>query len=259
MEVMLLKDVYKLGRAGEVKRVADGYGRNYLIPQGLATLATPGALKQSDRIQAAAEAERARLNIELTAVHEQLNGLQLNFPVKAGETGKLYGSVTTQMISEAIMESKGIEVDRSQIDSEPIRALGVHAVGARLTVDLIPELTIVVHREELPPESAFDQVVEELEAAGTFSDLQAELEAEEAEAEAEEAAQLMEKAEETSAGELEAGVEPSGELVEDTLLEAEAPAESSEVPPQLSEQEVEGDSSMDVDSPQEEVEEDDAS
>lgn len=195
MEVMLLKDVYKLGRAGEVKRVADGYGRNYLIPKGLATLATPGALKQADRIQAAAEAERARLNQELTAVYEQLNGLQLNFPVKAGETGKLYGSVTTQMISEAIMESKGIEVDRAQIDSEPIRSLGVHPISARLTVDLIPELTVVVHREELSPDSAFDQVVEEPEGVGSFADLQAELEAEEAEAEAEETAQEMQEGE----------------------------------------------------------------
>jgi large subunit ribosomal protein L9 len=185
MEVMLLKDVFKLGRAGDVKRVADGYGRNYLIPQGLATMATPGALKQTDRIRAAAELERARLNKELTAVHEQLNGLQLNFPVRAGETGKLYGSVTNQMISEAIGEQLGIEVDRHQIDSEPLKTLGVHTVSARLTVDLIPELTIVVHREDLPPESAFEvEEVEEVEeeAIGTFSDLQAELEAEEAEA-----------------------------------------------------------------------------
>lgn len=185
MNVMLLKDVFKLGLAGEVKRVADGYGRNYLIPQGLATLATPGALKQADRIRAAAELERARLNKELTAVYEQLNGLQLNFPVRAGETGKLYGSVTNQMISEAIQGQLGIEVDRHQIDSEPLKTLGVHRISARLTVDLVPELTIVVHREDLPPESAFE--VEEVEAAeeeaiGTFSDLQAELEAEEAEA-----------------------------------------------------------------------------
>ena len=181
MEVMLLKDVYKLGRAGEVKRVANGYGRNFLIPQGLATMATPGALTQSGRIMASAEEERARLNQELTAVYEQLNDLQLNFPVKAGETGKLYGSVTTQMISEAIMELKGIEVDRMQIVSEPIRSLGVHPVKARLTVDLIAELAIVVHREELPPESAFEQVVEEAEDTEVFADLQAELEAEETE------------------------------------------------------------------------------
>jgi len=186
MEILLLKDVYKLGLAGEVKRVADGYGRNFLIPKGMAMLATPGALTQSDRIRAAAQEQRARLNHELTAVFEELNGLQLNFPVKAGETGKLYGSVTTEMISLAIMETKGIELDRSQIASEPLRSLGVHPVKARLTLDLIPELTVVVHREELPPESAFEQQVEEAEDLGTFADLQAELEAEEAEQLAEE-------------------------------------------------------------------------
>jgi large subunit ribosomal protein L9 len=179
-----------------VKRVANGYGRNFLIPQGMATMATPGALTQSGRIMASAVEERARLNQELTAVYEQLNDLQLNFPVKAGETGKLYGSVTTQMISEAIMELKGIEVDRMQIVSEPIRALGVHPVKARLTVDLIAELAIVVHREELPPESAFEQVVEEAEDTEAFADLQAELEAEEAEAKAAAEAEESEQAEE---------------------------------------------------------------
>ena len=185
MRVLLLKDVYKLGRAGDVKRVADGYGRNYLIPQGMATLATPGALKQSDRIRSAGELKRAQLNQEMTSVHSQLDGLQLNFPVKAGETGRLYGSVTHQMLTEAILQRKGIPVERSQILGEPIRSLGVHKVKVRLTVDLIPELAIVVHREELPPESAFEQVEaerEQAEAAGSFSDLQAELEAQEAEA-----------------------------------------------------------------------------
>jgi len=185
MRILLLKDVYKLGRAGDVKRVADGYGRNYLIPQGMATLATPGALKQADRIRSAAEVKRAQLNQEMTSVYSQLDGLQLNFPVKAGETGRLYGSVTHQMLTEAVQQRKGIAVERSQILGEPIRSLGVHKVKVRLTVDLIPELAVVVHREELPPESAFEQVEperEQAEAAGSFSDLQAELEAQEAEA-----------------------------------------------------------------------------
>lgn len=185
MRVLLLKDVYKLGRAGDVKRVADGYGRNYLIPQGMATLATPGALKQADRIRSSAEVKRAQLNQEMTAVFSQLDGLQLNFPVKAGETGRLYGSVTHQMLTEAVQQRKGITVERSQILGEPIRSLGVHRVKVRLTVDLIPELAVVVHREELPPESAIEQVEaepEQPEAAGSFSDLQAELEAQEAEA-----------------------------------------------------------------------------
>lgn len=187
MKVMLLKDVYKLGRAGDVKRVAAGYGRNYLIPQGMATLATAGALKQADRIREAAAEERAQLNQELTAVYERLNGLQLNFPMRAGETGKLYGSVTTQMISEGVREATGVEVERHQIDSEPLKTLGVHPVSVRLTLDLIPELTVVVHEEGLPPESAFEveEAEAEAEVVGGFSDLQAELEAEEAEAEME--------------------------------------------------------------------------
>lgn len=185
MQVLLLKDVYKLGRAGDVKRVADGYGRNFLIPQRMATLATPGALKQADRIRSSAEVLRAQLNQEMTAVFNQLDGLQLNFPVKAGETGRLYGSVTHQMLTEAIQQRKGITVERSQIIGEPIRSIGVHKVRVRLTVDLIPELAVVVHREELAPESAFEQAEaepEQAEAVGSFSDLQADLEAQAAEA-----------------------------------------------------------------------------
>jgi large subunit ribosomal protein L9 len=237
MEIMLLKDVFKLGLAGDVKRVADGYGRNYLIPQGLATLATPGALKQADRIRASAEIVRARLNKELTAVFDQLNGLQLNFPVRAGETGKLYGSVTNQMISEGILEAKGIEVDRHQIDSEPLKTLGVHTVKARLTVDLIPELTIVVHDEDLSPESAFelDEVApEEEEAVGVFSDLQAELEAEEAEAIAEAKAEEgeAERAEVIAEADAEEGkieqVEPIVEAITDEVAESEEVVDQSD-------------------------------
>jgi large subunit ribosomal protein L9 len=197
MRVLLLKDVYKLGRAGDVKRVADGYGRNFLIPQRMATLATPGALKQADRIRSSAEVQRAQLNQEMTAVFNQLDGLQLNFPVKAGETGRLYGSVTHQMLTEAIQQRKGITVERSQIIGEPIRAIGVHKVKVRLTVDLIPELAVVVHREELAPESAFEQAEaepEQAEAVGSFTDLQADLEAQAAEASRKDAERTRESA-----------------------------------------------------------------
>lgn len=227
MKVLLLKDVYKLGRAGEVHQVAAGYGRNYLIPRGMATLATAGALKQADRIMQSATVERARLNQELEAVYERLNGLQLNFPVRAGETGKLYGSVTTQMISDAIRESSGVEVEKQQIDSEPIKTLGVHTVAARLTVDLIPELTVVVHEEDLPPESAFEveEVEEEPEAVGAFSDLQAELEAEEAEAELEQPA-------ETEVTELDPDTLSPAQEIERVLaeegVEVEPPGDDSE-------------------------------
>jgi large subunit ribosomal protein L9 len=110
MRVLLLQDVFKLGRAGDVKRVADGFGRNYLIPQGLATLATPGALKQAEHIKKVAAEQRAVLNKELGAVAERIEGLELFFSVKAGETGRLYGSVTNAMIADAIMEKSGVEL-----------------------------------------------------------------------------------------------------------------------------------------------------
>ena len=188
MKVLLLKDVYTLGRAGDVKKVADGYGRNYLLPQGLAALATPGMLKQTDRIRGQAEVERNRLNIEMGAIAEQISGVTLNFGVKAGETGKLYGSITSAMIVEGIEQEIGAVIDRRQIEAQPIKILGVHEVKVRLTLDLIPEITVVVHREGEPPESAFEieeSLDMELEGAGQFVDLQADLEAEDAEAEAE--------------------------------------------------------------------------
>ncbi|HWQ84580.1 MAG TPA: 50S ribosomal protein L9 [Anaerolineales bacterium] len=147
MKVLLLKDVYKLGRAGDVKRVADGYGRNYLIPQGLAVLATPGALKQAEQIRTTAATHRSALNKELGGVAQQLGKLILTFPAKAGETGKLYGSITPQMIADVIREKSGVEVTRRQLDFEPIRTLGEHKIHIRLTMDLIPEVVVIVHRE----------------------------------------------------------------------------------------------------------------
>lgn len=151
MKVLLLKDVYKLGRAGDVKRVADGYGRNYLLPHGLAVLATPSALKQADHIRVEATQRRQALNQELGSVADQLNGMVLTFPARASETGKLYGSITTQMIAEAISKKLGMEITRRQIDIQPVRNLGEHKTHVRLTVDLIPEVLVIVHREgEIP-------------------------------------------------------------------------------------------------------------
>jgi large subunit ribosomal protein L9 len=147
MRVLLLKDVYKLGRAGDVKKVADGYGRNYLIPQKMAALATPGALKQVEHIKSQATVQRAILNKEMDAVAQRLNGVLLNFVMKASETGKLYGSVTPQMISEALKDKVGLDVARRQIDVEPIRTLGEFKVHVRLTVDLIPSIKVFVYRE----------------------------------------------------------------------------------------------------------------
>lgn len=147
MKVLLIKDVYKLGRAGDVKKVADGYGRNFLLPQGFAVLATLGALKQTDKIRAQASVRREQLNSQLGGVSEKVNGLVLTFASKAGETGKLYGSITTQMISDAINSKLGTEIDRRAVEIQPIRNLGEHKAKIRLTMDLVPEVKIIVHRE----------------------------------------------------------------------------------------------------------------
>ena len=161
MKVLLIKDVYKLGRAGDVKKVADGYGRNFLVPQGLAVLATPGALKQAEHIREQANTKRAVVNQEMSGLADILSGLTLTFPAKAGETGKLYGSITPAMIAEAIKQKSGIEITRRQMDFEPIRTLGTHKVHVRLTIDLVPEVTVLVHREgEAPSLSAGEMEAE---------------------------------------------------------------------------------------------------
>ncbi len=151
MKVLLIKDVYKLGRAGDVKRVADGYGRNFLLPQGLAVLATPGAMKQIDHIRAQANARRSAMNQEMGGLAEQIKGVILTFAGKAGETGKLYGSVTGQMVADALNKKLGTQIDRRQVEIEPIRTLGEFKAHIRLTVDLTPEVKIIVHREGEAP------------------------------------------------------------------------------------------------------------
>jgi len=147
MKVLLTKDVYKLGRAGDIKKVADGFGRNFLIPQGLAMLATAGALKQVERIRSQAEVRRTEQNSELKDLAKHINGVTVIFSAKAGETGKLYGSITTQDVATAVTEKTRFEVKKQQIDMQPIRNLGEFTAHVRLTMDLVPEVKIVVHRE----------------------------------------------------------------------------------------------------------------
>lgn len=147
MKVLLIKDVYKLGRAGDVKKVADGYGRNFLISQGFAVLATAGAMKQIEKIKSQAEIRRTAQNSELKSLADQIQGVTLTFPAKAGETGKLYGSITTQDLATALTEKVRFEVKRQQVDVQPIRTLGEFTAHVRLTMDLVPEVKVIVHRE----------------------------------------------------------------------------------------------------------------
>ena len=163
MKVMLIKDVYKLGRAGDIKKVADGYGRNFLLPQGFAVLATAGALKQVEKVRKQAEIRRTEQNSELKGLAGQIQGITVTFSAKAGETGKLYGSITTQDVAAAISEQTRFEVKKQQIDMQPIRNLGEFNAHVRLTMDLVPEVRIIVHREG----EVFEEEVAEEPAAET--------------------------------------------------------------------------------------------
>jgi len=148
MKVLLLKDVYNVGRAGDVKKVADGYARNFLIPQKMAVLATVGAMTHVERIKASAEKQRQLLNEEMAGLAEKIQGLELLFKAKVGESGKLFGSITQQMVADAISEKIGAEVDRHRVESQPLREVGEHMVKIRLTFDLIPEVKVIIENEE---------------------------------------------------------------------------------------------------------------
>ena len=145
MKVLLLRDHDKLGKAGDIKNVADGYARNFLLPRGLAVLATAGALKQAETIRRAEEKRRAKLFAEAQAVANQLTGTTLIFHALASEAGKLYGSITAGDIAEAVQREKGIELDKRRIElREPLRSLGTHTVSVRLAAELVPSLTVII-------------------------------------------------------------------------------------------------------------------
>ncbi len=149
MEVLLLKDVEGLGQAGQIKKVAGGYARNFLIPRGLAVPADAGARKQAESLREASERRQQRQLSEAQALAARLDGLTLRFKARAGENDRLYGSITNADIAEAIEREIGQAVDRRHIELErPIRELGTHKVPIRLMAKIEPVVTVVVEREE---------------------------------------------------------------------------------------------------------------
>jgi large subunit ribosomal protein L9 len=149
MEVLLLKDVEQLGQAGETKRVADGYARNFLIPRGLAVMATTGAIKQAE-LHLESEARRQAKELdEAHALAQALDGRTVTFQARAGESDRLYGSITGANIAEALSEQVDQEVDRRKIDmDEPLKELGTHAVTVRLAAGAEAKITVIIEREE---------------------------------------------------------------------------------------------------------------
>ena len=145
MEVLLVKDVKGLGTAGEVKKVADGYARNYLIARGLAVAATEGA-KRSTAVRKAIEDQRdERVRTDNAALAERLGEIRLVFKVKASEKGRLYGSVTAADIAAEIEKQTGRPIDKRKVElGEPIHILGTHKVPVRLMPNLVPEVSVIV-------------------------------------------------------------------------------------------------------------------
>ena len=151
MKVILLQDVPNLGQVGDIKTTADGYARNYLLPRGLAKPATSGEIKQMDQYKRTA-VKRAALDLEnAQALAEQFSKTTLTFKARAGEGTKLYGSITNQDIAEKLSEVLGKEFDRRKIHLDlPLRQLGTHQVPIRLQANIIPEVTVVIEREDEP-------------------------------------------------------------------------------------------------------------
>ena len=144
MRVMLTKDVKDVGLAGEVKEVADGYAQNFLLPKGLAIEASAGELKRVAQERASAQAKQDRAHDDALALAKKLDAVTLVFTLKAGDQGKTFGSVTTKEIADALKREHKISVDPRKIQSEPLRALGVHRVEIRLLTDVRAHVTVAI-------------------------------------------------------------------------------------------------------------------
>jgi large subunit ribosomal protein L9 len=148
VRVILLSDQRHLGRRGEVVDVKPGYGRNYLVPQGIALEATHANVKYFEQQRAKFDAQHAKERDAAAEIGAKMSGLRLEVPKRVGETGTLYGSVTAGDVAE-LLESKGFTVDRRRIDLEGgIKALGEHPVRVELHPEVIVEVTVVVVPEE---------------------------------------------------------------------------------------------------------------
>jgi large subunit ribosomal protein L9 len=133
---------------GDVKEVANGYGRNYLFPKGFAILATPGQLKQVDVLQARRAKEDAKRQSEAEALATRLGTLAVSIPVRVGAEDRLFGSVTNADIAAALREQHEVEIDRRDVDlDDPIRTLGEHTVTVRLGGQVQGHLKVNVVKE----------------------------------------------------------------------------------------------------------------
>ena len=147
MKVLLKEDVDNLGYAGEVHTVAAGYGRNFLLPKGLAVKATPDVMKQAESWRKRAETHRAEVRAEYDVLSEKIRAVALTFTARAGDNGKLFGSITTHQIADMLNQKLGTEIDRRKVGTEALRQVGEHMVPVRLSADHHPEFSVNILQE----------------------------------------------------------------------------------------------------------------
>jgi large subunit ribosomal protein L9 len=155
MKVVLRQDVPKLGEAGTVQDVSGGYARNYLVPQGLAVYATEGELKMAAHNQAVKDRKIARQEEQLRSLAEKIDGQKLSFEARAGENGRLFGSITASDVAQQLSQKIGEEIDRRRVQLEDaIRTVGEHTVTVHLVGRLRPAVTVTVTAENTPETEA---------------------------------------------------------------------------------------------------------
>lgn len=151
MKVVLTQDVPKLGESGTIQEVKDGFARNYLIPQGMASIATRGVVKQVEERQRAEAKRIEKLEEEMRDLANRIEAVSLEIEANVGEQGRLYGSITTSDIADRIAAAVGEEIDRRKIDlDEPIRNIGNYEIAVRLVGKLAPVVKIRVFDPDAP-------------------------------------------------------------------------------------------------------------
>ena len=165
MQVILKKDVQNLGEAGDIVTVKDGYARNFLLPQSVAEVATEGALKNREQNLARIKAKQEKLHKEAVELAEKIEKFgKLELAAKAGESGKLFGTITTKKLTEELQAQAGIEVDRKNVSlNAPINKIGEYTMLIKLTSKVKCELAVVVTASEILKE-AVEEVEESTEA-----------------------------------------------------------------------------------------------
>ncbi|HIT75230.1 MAG TPA: 50S ribosomal protein L9 [Candidatus Avipropionibacterium avicola] len=149
MKLILTAEVPKLGLAGDIVEVKDGYGRNYLLPQGYAIVWTKGGESQIEGIKRSRDAREIRDLDHAKEVRDQIEGLQVQLPVRSGENGTLFGAVTPALIASAIRKAGGPSVDKRSVEvAKPIKSLGNHTVGVKLHEAVTAHFSLGVVAEE---------------------------------------------------------------------------------------------------------------